>query len=110
MAHPCAGHACDHCLCCDVVGICCGTIPAEVQARLEAAVQRDDLRAAILAESAAVPSLRDLVRAEYLSPPKQRPQQLPAAPALGLPRAAEPILNHDSRKEAIYVVPARQTR
>ena len=23
--HPCAGHACDHCYTCDVLGICCST-------------------------------------------------------------------------------------
>jgi hypothetical protein len=27
MSHPCDGHACDHCYLCDVVGICCATVP-----------------------------------------------------------------------------------
>lgn len=27
MSHPCSGHACDHCTTCDVLGICCASIP-----------------------------------------------------------------------------------
>lgn len=27
MSHPCDGHPCDHCYLCDVVGICCATVP-----------------------------------------------------------------------------------
>lgn len=27
-SHPCAGHSCDHCFSCEVLGICCLTAPA----------------------------------------------------------------------------------
>src|SRR5450759_960881 len=110
MTHPCADHLsfCDHCVCCDVVGICCQTIPPEVCARLEADAARDGLRAAIEAEAGTVPSLRELV---CLDAERQRPAPLLPAPSpLVLPRSAAEHIPNDSRKEAIHVLAPRTPR
>ena len=109
--HPCAGHACDHCYCCDVLNICCATIPAEQRARLEAAqaAQPDVLHAAIVQEAGTVPSLGELVRLDVER--SRLGALLPATVRLGLLAvpAADP-LPIDSRKEPVHVTPACSTR
>lgn len=110
-SHVCAGHACDHCYLCDVLGICCATIPAEERARLEArrAAPPDVLHATIVQEIGTMPSLSELVR---LSAGRSGSSSLlPAAARLGLlaAPAADP-LPIDSRKETVHVIPARSTQ
>jgi hypothetical protein len=111
MSHPCAGHACDHCYCCDVLGVCCATIPAEQRAGLEAGqvAQPDILHAAIVQEAGTVPSLGELVRLD--AERSSLGELLPAAARLGLlaAPAADP-LPIDSRKETVHAIPARSTR
>ena len=110
-AHPCTGHACDHCYCCDVLGICCATIPAEQRARLEAGhhTQAEALHAAIVQEAGSVPSLGELVRLDARR--SSLGELLPAAARLGVlaAPAADP-LPIDSRKEAVHVIPAHTSR
>jgi hypothetical protein len=98
---------CDHCFCCDVLGICCATIPAEVRARLEAAVAPppDPLYAAVLADAKTIVTLAELVRREARQPKALLP---PARLSLPSGQVAEPDPT-DSRKEAINV-PARAIR
>lgn len=117
-SHPCSDHMaqCDHCFCCEVVGICCGTISPQARAQLEAAVQQDaqgdELRAAISAEAGTVPSLAELVRSEAATKPAA-PLMLPPAAPLALPRAAEWVAADNAREEEpvyVYVQPARQAR
>jgi hypothetical protein len=105
MTHPCADHSCDHCYWCDVVGICCMTIPAEQRAQLQADYR---LRAAITNEAGTVPSLRGLV---LLDAQRQGSVLLPAPSSAGLlgPAAATPI-PYDSRKEVIRVLSPRTSR
>jgi hypothetical protein len=109
--HVCSGHACDHCYWCDVLGICCATIPAEQRARLEAGhhAQPDALHAAIVQEAGTVASLGELVRLD--AERSSSGALLPAATRLGLlaAPAADP-LPFDSRKEPVHVIPARSTR
>lgn len=109
--HPCAGHACDHCYLCDVLGICCATIPAEQRAQLEAGrhAQPEALHAAIVQEAGTAPSLSELVRLDAGG--SSSGALLPAAARLGL--LAAPAANSlplDSRKEPLHVIPARSTR
>jgi hypothetical protein len=104
-AHPCADHPCDHCYCCEVIGICCQKISAEQRARFEAddRAQRDRLHAAIAQEARRTPSLPELVRQDAA-----HPRALSAATRLGLcPAPAADPLSYDSRKEAVHVLPAR---
>jgi hypothetical protein len=104
--HPCDGHACDHCFCCDVLRICCGSISAGERARLEAdgPASPDRLRAAVLQDAEAVVTLPELVRREA----RQRPQVRPVAGRPALPAASGSSVPSDSRKEALYVSRARQ--
>jgi hypothetical protein len=102
--HPCADHPCDDCAICRA-GICCATLTASQRAQLEAAIQSPvgGLRAAIAEEASTVPSLPELVRGDASAP-----LALSASARLGLNPApiADP-LSHDSRKEAVHVIPAR---
>ena len=110
MSHPCAGHmaTCDHCFCCDVLGICCATIPAEARARLEAGVAPppDPLYAAVLADAKTIVTLAELVRREA-----RQPKALSAPARLSLPsgQVAEPDPTN-SLKEAVRVCATRITR
>jgi len=101
--HPCANHiaSCDHCYCCDVLGICCAGLTAGQRARLEASAQAPDrLRAALTEDAQHVVSLPELVR--------QEAQALPAAARLRLLAAppAASLFPDSSRKEALHDVPA----
>jgi hypothetical protein len=107
MSHPCVDHlaSCDHCYLCDVVGVCCATISPAQRAQLEAgdSAQRERLYAAITQDAGTVPSLPELMRRDA-----RHSRALSAAARLGLDPAptADP-LSHDSRKEALHVIPAR---
>lgn len=91
--HPCAGHPCDHCYLCDVVGICCLTVRGVASAA--SSVSRPDsdeaLRQAVIAETERQtdPRLLDVIRAEALR--AGRPQALlpPAPESMSLP-----VLDH----------------
>lgn len=70
MTHPCAGHACDHCYTCDVLGICCATVPQNTGARCpaHAACQHDDaLHVAVVEAAAAHVGLPDLIRVDQVA-------------------------------------------
>jgi hypothetical protein len=99
-AHPCVGHACDHCYLCDVLGVCCSTVSADQRAQLEAGheAQSGALHTAVVLEAGTGPSLIELVRLEA-EKPNGAQRLLPAAPA-----QAEPI---DARKGAVNVVASR---
>lgn len=101
--HPCAGHDCDHCYLCDVVGVCCATVTPDQRALLEAehrATPSDRLRAAIAQDALTIVSLPELVHHDAAA----GAGVLPAARRLGLVAAADPSPHHDSRKkEAIHV-------
>lgn len=109
-SHPCVpDHPCDHCFCCDVLGICCATIPAELRVQLEAAaqtVEAERFRRAVVAEADQLVTLADLICAEAepgipaLSPGSVRLALPPASPADAIPA--------NSLKEAIYVPVARK--
>lgn len=108
MTHPCEGHACDHCYCCDVVGVCCTTVSPGERRRLEGEHQTspsDRLYAAILRDAGTIPSLPELVRLEAT----QYPAGLIAASRLGLLVASDP-LSPDSRKEPAHVAIPRTLR
>jgi len=62
MTHPCADHPCDHCYLCDVVGICCQTVPTA--ARIQTDNRDAALLAAILAELREVADLTALIRTD----------------------------------------------
>lgn len=115
MAHPCAGHACDHCLVCDVEGRCCAS-PISAAPASPPTDQR--LVAAAWAEAAARRGIADLVRLEHLTcigrgtDDRQVAAQAPAvASALAqkqqralpeaVPNTAPPI--YESRKEQRHV-------
>jgi hypothetical protein len=100
--HPCAGHACDHCYRCDVLGECCQT-PAVVQAGYPTAsyVQPDRLHNAVVEDAKAALSLGELVRLDS-GPPGLAVLLLPSS-------GAEPIPN-DSRKEGERVSVPRTLR
>jgi hypothetical protein len=107
MSHPCAGHSCDHCYVCDVLGICCASVPNGQVAQLEAEdqAQRDRLHTAIAQDAPTVPRLPQLVQLEA-----QLRSALPAAERLGLVAAATDPLSSASRKETIRVLLARAPR
>jgi hypothetical protein len=92
MTHPCAGHPCDHCYLCDIVGVCCQTVAGTAPAT--PAVVRIDpdeaLRQAILAERGSRVDLAALVRAEALGVHQPRAALPPAATALPPPASALP--------------------
>jgi hypothetical protein len=100
--HPCAGHPCDHCYVCDVLHVCCCSISAQQRAQLEAERRQPyaGLVAAIVQKAGAEVGLPELVRRDA--------RHLPASARLGLlaPRTTDPV-SHNSRKEAVHVLPAR---
>jgi hypothetical protein len=108
--HPCAGHACDHCFLCDVVGVCCGSVSAAERTQLEAEHREPyvGLAVAIVHEAGSFRSLSELLRADVAGRGRgvladiSRPA-LPAVPTT----AATP---NRSRKEAIRVPLPRTTR
>jgi hypothetical protein len=104
MNHPCSNHlsSCDHCYVCDVLGVCCASLSAKQRARLEASdpARRGRLHEAIARDAQTTQSLPELVRQEALLPPAAARLGLLAAPP------ANPLAD-DSRKEALYVIPAR---
>jgi hypothetical protein len=105
VGHCCAGHPCDHCYLCDVIGICCMTVSTEQRARLEAHVQTEllRLRQAIICEAAAKPSLAAHLRSDM--------RHLPAAGLLApapLPLLADPPIL-DQRRENVHVLVPRTT-
>ena len=110
MPHPCAGHACDHCYVCDVVGVCCSSVSAQERAQLEAGHHQpyDGLAVVVAREAGESPSLRELVRADA---GQQRLGPLPDAsrPALPVALKAGALLNQ-SRKEAVHVVAPHTAR
>jgi len=102
--HPCAGHPCDHCFTCDVLGVCCASLSSGQRARLEAddQAQPDRLRAAIAQDAGTVPNLPELVRQDAA-----QPWALSAAARLRLLDVLPADHFHDSRKEAQHAIPAR---
>lgn len=98
MTHPCAGHPCDHCYLCDVVGICCQTVPASPQAAINAS--DGTLRQAILAERGSVVSLSSLIHVEAEFPSASDPP--PPSPVLALPapRPLPPLFVQQREKGA----------
>jgi hypothetical protein len=59
MSHPCDGHACDHCYLCDVVGVCCATVPHPASSSV--ATADDQLHNALVREACSCSSLGDLI-------------------------------------------------
>jgi|ERR1700733_3819547 len=110
--HPCADHmaSCDHCYLCDVVGVCCASVPVAERAQLEAEHRKPytGLAMAITREAGSIRSVGELVCADAARQgralPADRSQPaLPAAPpSVGIP--------NPSRKEAIRVPIPRTTR
>ena len=74
--HPCADHPCDHCYLCDIVGICCQTVPHA--ARIQADDRDTAPLAAILAELHEVADLAALICADAA----ETGQDAPAAPLM----------------------------
>lgn len=100
--HPCSGHPCDHCYLCDVLGICCLTVPTTQPPGVAAASPKvpDVLHDAVVQDATAAPSLSQLVRAEGVRP---------RLAGLLLPGpSAAPIHDH-SGKETVRVLAARTT-
>lgn len=104
MSHPCDGHACDHCYLCDVVGICCASVPAAGRASHSTSQHLPDVRQhdqrlldAIVAERQAsrTNSFEQQVRAEVLALPAS------ARPALPPPSSTRDLshLINQRRKE-----------
>ena len=88
MSHPCDGHACDHCYLCDVVGICCATVPsaAHTSSSLSDAQADAAVRSAVVDERDRLPSLSVLVRIEAARalPPASEPAALLPPPSTDL--------------------------
>ena len=102
MPHPCAGHmdTCDHCYLCDVVGVCCASVPSSALASSTGSCQHDDsLHEAVVAERLTVVNLAALVRAEALSSAASRLALL-AGPAALLP---EFNTNHNQKEGHVHV-------
>jgi hypothetical protein len=106
MTHPCDGHVCDNCAICQA-GYCCGSITTEQRAQLETSAPNDErLREAVEQERGGQPSIAELVLRDAA---QQTPAALPTGPVLSLPApkgVAEPT---ETRKEPVYVAPARTT-
>ena len=108
MTHPCDGHVCDHCAICQA-GYCCGSITADQRAQLEAPANNPDderLREAVEQERGSEPSIAELVRRDAA---QNAPAALPAGPVLALPAPAGVAEPTETRKEPVYVAPARTT-
>jgi hypothetical protein len=105
--HPCDGHACDHCYCCDVLRVCCGSVSAAERVRLEAEhrwLTADRLLIAVRQEAQTTVSLTQLVRQEVKD---RRPEQLPMvralppAPVLPIAQEPEPRKEHHVRTHIV---------
>lgn len=105
VGHCCAGHPCDHCYLCDVVGICCMTVSAEQRVRLEAHLRTelDRLRQTLICEAAAKPSLAAQLRGDM-----QRPPAVGLLAPAPLPLLADPPIL-DQRRENVHVLVPRTT-
>jgi hypothetical protein len=113
MSHPCDGHACDHCYLCDVVGICCATVPhaavrfSTPESRLREAIVQDAAGvrglAQLIQDSPAEQSLIQLIRAEPVKIIRQgpRPALLPGPPRLN-------DSNSHTTEEVTHVFAARR--
>ena len=103
MPHPCAGHmdTCDHCYLCDVVGVCCASVPSSAAASsCTGSCPHDDrLCEAVVAERLMVVNLAALVRAEALSSAAIRLALL-AAPAALLPEIST---NYNQKEGHVHV-------
>lgn len=112
MTHPCAGHmaSCDHCYLCEILKICCASVPAGQRMRLEAEHRaQHDLRVAIAKEAETTPSLGALVAAD--AEHDRSTHALPAAPTAELPPITDQPVYTDSRKEILHGIPdAHSTR
>ena len=99
MTHPCDGHDCDHCYLCDVVGICCATVPAAASSSSADLRPEDTLRQDIRDEAADSIGLSQLIQIEVSV--QLSPSSAPAA----LPPGTEPtntlykLLGKDSHSE-----------
>jgi hypothetical protein len=97
IAHPCAGHACDHCYTCDELGVCCGSVSAEQLVWLEAEHQL----ALTMAETQTATALSDLVQREAETCARELPlfvpPALPVAPALSTPNPRKEVVCHRLR-------------
>lgn len=84
MTHPCDGHACDHCYLCDVVGICCATVPSTAAAAVRCS---DDhtLHDALVQEACTHVGLGQLLRLGSST------HLLPAPSPLALAAGASPV-------------------
>jgi len=105
--HPCDGHACDHCYCCDVLRICCGSISAAERIRLEAEYRwrtANRLLLAVRLDAATAVPLTQFVRQEAAD---RRPERLPVlrallpAPALAIAPEPEPRKEHHVRTRIV---------
>lgn len=106
VSHPCAGHGCDHCYLCDVVGICCATGARATSASTDC-LHSQALREALVQEAPTFSGLGELIRLEIAA------QQLPARRALGLPAGASPVgdvlsINTNLDQEAEHVLAPRR--
>jgi len=84
MTHPCDGHACDHCYLCDVVGICCATVPS-VAAASVSCPHDQPLHDAVVQEARTHVGLGQLIRLGSSA------QLLPAPSPLELAADASPV-------------------
>ena len=122
--HPCDGHACDHCYLCDVVGVCCSTVPAaDREAVAEEHQARERFRAAIASDAEARVSLTRLVHLDAASSlsvavrtPEQHGSLVPREMARPVDRMALPAAEdahqdiESPNKERIHVVSSRTAR
>lgn len=111
MTHPCAGHNCDHCYTCDVLGICCASVSLDRRVRLTAAGAQCscDLAAAIRSEAGATAYLRQLIENEAAPRPPIR--LLPAGSPVSTPSEGSPEqVPTDAGKERLYDVPPSPDR
>jgi hypothetical protein len=81
MSHPCDGHPCDHCYLCDVVGICCASVPSGTRQRT--LTPDDKLHDAVVDSSGSVVSLAEQIRQASPEPSiTQLVREEPAPPTL----------------------------
>ena len=101
MSHPCDGHACDHCYLCDVVGICCATVPSGPPAVAASCPDTGQLRQAVIDETKNLIGLSELLRLELTTPHFEAVPQPAALP----PGPPAPDLSFDAHphKEAEHV-------
>lgn len=106
MSHPCEGHDCDHCYLCEVVGVCCATVPPRQWVQPVAAdLQAERFRQLVVQEAPGRFTLAELVQieAEALA---LGAASLGAPAALLAAPAAEPT-STPRQKEAVRVTVPR---